>query len=236
MESGNWCLLCHGCPSPCGDSAEFSLLSFVWCLSSWVLFSLWCFSDGALRYPGNALKSCVQELCPTNVFKNRCWKMCYVQETCCINVFKKRVQCKNSVQEASARNVFKKKVQKELELVILVDETGVQEDLLKKHVQKTRATSALNMLKGFVQETITDTCWKSLKNTSRKCTTVLKNQVQENALHERKHIVLKNYIIICMSKNVLKKMHWEDVVKKLVQKICWRTLLDKFLHKCAETK
>ena len=72
MESGNWCLLCHGCPSPCGDSAEFSLLSFVWCLSSWVLFSLWCFSDGALRYPGNALKSCVQELCPTNVFKNRC--------------------------------------------------------------------------------------------------------------------------------------------------------------------
>ena len=84
--------------------------------------------------------------------------MCYVQETCCINVFKKRVQCKNSVQEASARNVFKKKVQKELELVILVDETGVQEDLLKKHVQKTRATSALNMLKGFVQETITDTC------------------------------------------------------------------------------
>ena len=62
-----------------------------------------------------------------------------------------RSECKKSVQEASARNMFKKRVQNELhKLTILVDETRVQEDRLKKHVQKMRAAGVLNM-KGFVQ-------------------------------------------------------------------------------------
>lgn len=47
--------------------------------------------------------------------------------------------------------MFKKRVQNELhKLTILVDETRVQEDRLKKHVQKMRAAGVLNM-KGFVQ-------------------------------------------------------------------------------------
>ena len=111
------------------------------------MFSLWCFSDGALRDPRNALKSCVHKMC-SRIHIKQCapFKRCVA---CACS----RSECKNSVQEASARNMFKKRLQNELhKLAILVDETHVQEDRLKKHVQKMRAAGVLNM-KGFVQDT-----------------------------------------------------------------------------------